>query len=74
MIKNAQSVQLLPVDFYINSTITQPSGYVGPQIRAKYTHTHTHTYTFNGPLSGTTRMSWYQKGKNQSGFYRSKRQ
>ena len=44
MIKNAQSVQLLPADFYINSTITQPSGYVGPHIRAKYTHTHTHIH------------------------------
>jgi len=29
---------------------------------------------FNGPLSGTTRVSRYQKGKNQSGFYWSKRQ
>ena len=35
---------------------------------------HTHTHTFNGPLSGTTRVSRYQKGKNQSGFYWSKRQ
>ena len=25
------------------------------------THTHTHTHTFNGPLSGITRVSWYQK-------------
>jgi len=33
------------------------------------THTHTHTHTFNGPFSGTTRVSQYQKGKNQSGFY-----
>ena len=24
---------------------------------------HTHTHTFNGPLSGTTRVSQYQKGK-----------
>jgi len=24
---------------------------------------HTHTHTFNGPLSGTTRVSRYQKGK-----------
>ena len=23
---------------------------------------HTHTHPFNGPLSRTTRMSWYQKG------------
>ena len=33
-------------------------------------HTHTHTHTFNGPLSGTTRVTWYKK----SGFYWSKRQ
>jgi len=26
------------------------------------------THTFNGPLSGTTRVSRYRKGKNQSGF------
>jgi len=36
--------------------------------------THTHTHPFNGPLSGTTHVSRYQKGKNQSGFYWSKRQ
>ena len=24
---------------------------------------HTYTHPFNGPLSGTTRVSWYQKGK-----------
>ena len=33
-----------------------------------------HTHPFNGPLSGTTQVSRYQKGKNQSGFYWSKRQ
>ena len=27
------------------------------------TRTHTHTHTFNGPLSGTTQVSRYQKGK-----------
>ena len=27
------------------------------------THTHTHTHPFNGPLSGTTQGSRYQKGK-----------
>jgi len=26
-----------------------------------HAHTHTHTHPFNGPLSRTTRMSWYQK-------------
>jgi len=29
----------------------------------------THTHPFNGPLSGTTWVGRYQKGKNQSGFY-----
>jgi len=33
-----------------------------------YTHTHTHTHPFNGPLSGTTRVSWYQKGKKPIRF------
>jgi len=28
-----------------------------------YTHTHTHTHPFNSPLSGTTQVSRYQKGK-----------
>jgi len=28
----------------------------------------THTHTFNGPLSGTTRMSLYQKGKTNLDF------
>jgi len=29
---------------------------------------HTHTHPFNGPLSETTRVSWYQKGKTNLGF------
>jgi len=31
-------------------------------------HTHTHTHTFNGPLSGTTRVSRYQKDKTNLDF------
>ena len=31
-------------------------------------HTHTHTHPFNGPLSGTTRVSRYQKGKTSLDF------
>ena len=31
-------------------------------------HTHTHTQPFNGPLSGTTQVSWYQKGKTNLDF------
>ena len=34
-----------------------------------HTHTHTHTHnTFNGPFTGTTRMSRYQKGKTNLDF------
>jgi len=36
--------------------------------------THTHTHLFKSPLSGTTQVSQYQKGKNQSRFHWSKRQ
>ena len=32
------------------------------------THTHTHTHAFNGPLSGTTRVSRHQKGKTNLDF------
>jgi len=31
-------------------------------------HTHTHTHTFNGPLSGITQVSRYQKGKTNLNF------
>jgi len=30
--------------------------------------TDTHTQPFNGPFSGTTRVSWYQKGKTNLDF------
>jgi len=33
-----------------------------------HTHTHTHTPPFNGPLSRTTRVSQYQKGKTNLDF------
>jgi len=29
---------------------------------------HTHMHTFNGPLSRTTWVSWYQKGKTNLDF------
>jgi len=32
------------------------------------THTHTHTHPSNGPFSGTTRVSQYQKGKTSLDF------
>ena len=39
-----------------------------------HTHTHTHTRPFKVSMSGTTRVSLYQKGKTRSGFYWNKRQ
>ena len=36
--------------------------------RNTHTHTHTHTHTFNSILSGTTRVSRYQKGKTNLDF------
>ena len=33
-----------------------------------HTHTHTHTHPFSGPLSTTTRVSRYQKGKTNLDF------
>ena len=33
-----------------------------------WTILHTHKRTFNGPLSGTTRVSQYQKGKTNLDF------
>jgi len=32
-------------------------------------HIQTHTHPFNGPLSGTTRVSQYQKGKTNLDFF-----
>ena len=37
-------------------------------LKGAFTHTHTHTHPFNGPLSGTTRVSRYQKGKTNLDF------
>ena len=35
---------------------------------ATMTVSHTHTHTFNGPFSGTTQVSQYQKGKTNLDF------
>jgi len=48
-----------------------------PQVTSSYqntqylhlgTNTHIHTHPFHGPLSGTTRVSRYQKGKTSLDF------
>jgi len=33
-----------------------------------HTHTHAHAHTSNGPFSGTTQLSRYQKGKTNLDF------
>jgi len=43
-------------------TFGHQAGHAHTRTRTR-THTHTHTHLFNGTLSGTTRVSWYQKGK-----------
>ena len=40
----------------------------GCKVVTPHSHTHTHTHTFNGPLSGTTQVSQYQKGKTNLDF------
>jgi len=35
-------------------------------------HTHTHTHPFNGPFTGTTQVSRYQKGKTNLDFTEAK--
>jgi len=37
-------------------------------LTASLFNTHTHTHAFNGPLSGTTQVSRYQKGKTNLDF------
>ena len=39
-----------------------------PNGKSVFVNTHTHTHTFNGPLTGTTRVSRYQKGKTSLDF------
>jgi len=36
--------------------------------KSNYWNTHTHTHPFNDPLSRTTRVSRYQKGKTNLNF------
>ena len=37
-------------------------------IQRLFNQTSTHTHTFNGPLSGTTQVGRYQKGKTNLDF------
>jgi len=39
-----------------------------PKLKDPMLPTHTHTHSFNGPFSGTTQVSRYQKGKTNLDF------
>ena len=39
-----------------------------PSLARVLLHAHVHTHSFDGPLSGTTRVSRYQKGKSNLDF------
>ena len=62
------TMQALPfsleiADYVPSTNMARPTTYFCCHFR-----THTHTHPFNGPLSGTTRVSRYQKGKSNLDF------
>ena len=50
------------------TTVSNLSAFCQKMAGVFFTITHTHTHPFNGPLSGTTRVSQYQKGKTNLDF------
>jgi len=50
---------MLSLDLFLHSSVSS-------SVRSMYTHTHTRP--FNGPFSGTTQVSRYQKGKTNLDF------
>ena len=54
--------KLAPLPF----TLARQCPYKNKHTHSPYTHTHTHP--LNGPLSGTTQVSQYQKGKTSLDF------
>ena len=72
---NIVDVCTMQVDMFHKVLDSQISTLVGNNCFAWLflAHTHTHTDTFNGPFSGTTRVSRYKR-QSQSGFYWSERQ
>jgi len=65
-------------DRVVTKFLRQNKGYYAKFLKHaknKYAaHIHTHTHTFNGPFSGTTRVSRYQKGNTNLDFTEAKRQ
>ena len=58
-------------DRSLRSSTTSPYVYSAVIVENK-TGPHTHTHPFNGPLSGTTQVSRYQKGKTNLDFTEAK--
>ena len=59
------------IDRYTDTLITTPGtplGWSKIQQGNKYDQPYTHTHPFNGPFSGTTQVSRYQKGKTNLDF------
>ena len=53
---------------YLFRVVYLPKIYTLSQDKAKSIKTNTHTHPFNGPFSGTTQVSRYQKGKTNLEF------
>jgi len=51
-----------------NARIAREATTYSTRLTYLLTHTHTHTHSLNGPLSGTTRLSRYQKGDTSLDF------
>jgi len=56
-----------------NIVATSPQySFLIPVVRGGASHghgQHIHTHPFNGPFSGTTQVSWYQKGNTNLDFW-----
>jgi len=52
----------------VDCDVQTPATSLTIPINNNNTHTHTHTHPFNGPFSGTTQVSQYQKGKTNLDF------
>jgi len=59
---------VIPCGMWVPVAVWQPCELLYTCYLLTYTHAHTHTHTFNGPLSGTTRVSRYQKRKTNLDF------
>jgi len=66
---NSVAVQLRQTKISLDKSWTHQSCYTSWSTHTHtHPHPHPHTHTFNGPLSGTTRVSRYQKGKTNLDF------